>query len=446
MSFIKDFIWGAGSASFQVEGASGEGGKGQSIWDEACNDGRIFGTRDLSSCDCYHRIKTDVALMKKIGLKAYRFSVSWPRIMPSGEGAINKEGIRYYNSLIDELLLFDIKPIITLYHWDLPAELQRKGGWLNNKISEYFADYVKICAKEFGDRVDTFFTINEFQSFLGLGYDYGVHAPFQKLSRLELLIASHNALLSHGKAVKVIRETIKRPVKIAIAPCGVVKMPWESCDVDAARKATFGFMGENVSNNSWFMDPVYKGDYPEEYLKIFRKNGFNYPKEDMEIISQKLDFFAFNVYTADYVKDDGKGGYVNMPPKTNTTYNAMGWPTTTDCIYYGAKFFYERYNLPIVISENGFCASDVKISGEIIEDYDRISYTKACLRGLKKASDEGVDARGYFYWSLMDNLEWVEGYRRRFGLIYVDFDSKERELKRSAYWYSDVIKTNGDNL
>ena len=443
MIFSKDFIWGSGSSAFQVEGAADKDGKGRSIWDDACEEGHLTGTTDSSSCDCYNRIKQDVAIMKKIGLKAYRFSISWPRIMPDGIGKVNKAGIRYYNALIDELLANGIQPVITLYHWDLPSELHRRGGWLNPDISDWFYEYATVCAKEFGDRVKFFFTINEFQSFLGLGYDYGAHAPFQRLSRTELLIASHNALLAHGKAVMALRDNARGNVKISVAPCGVVKMPYSESDIEAARKATFGFMGKNVSNNTWFMDPIYFGSYPEDYLRAFSDTEFKYDKEDMKVINQRLDYFSFNVYTGDYVRDDGSGGYESVPHGINTVYNGMNWPTTPDCVYYGAKFFYERYKTPIIVSENGFCASDVKIKGETIDDGDRISYTKACLKGLERAAKEGADVRGYFYWSLMDNLEWTEGYRKRFGLVYIDYETKERELKRSALWYSDVIKNNG---
>lgn len=453
MGFKKDFAWGAATAAYQVEGAAFEDGKGLNIWDIFCErEGKIFGGQTGEvACDQYHRYKEDVQLMKEMGLKAYRFSVDWARILPEGTGKINEAGIDYYNRLIDELLANDIEPYLTLYHWELPYALHKKGGWLNEESVQWFREYAEVIAKNFSDRVKYYFTFNEPQCFISLGYFDGQHAPGLCYGTREYFMICHNVLKAHGASVIALRENAKQPIKIGYAPTGAFYFPESDKpeDIEVARKATFSApdsLAGCMWSVAWLSDPVMLGHYPEETLKKFKAYLPKITKEDMELIHQPIDFYGQNIYNSLKVRA-GKNGEMEIVkrydgfPKT-----ALDWPVTPECLYWLPKFFYERYKKPIYITENGMAGTDwLSLDGKV-HDNARIDFYHRYLRELKRAANDGVDIAGYFAWSLMDNFEWAKGYSERFGLIFVDYNTQKRTIKDSGYWYKEVIESNGENL
>lgn len=453
MGFKKDFVWGAATASYQVEGAAFEDGKGLNIWDVFCEqEGKIFGghTGEVA-CDQYHRYKEDVQLMKEMGLKAYRFSIDWARILPEGTGRVNQAGIDYYNNLIDELLANGIEPFITLYHWELPYELHKKGGWLNEESVQWFREYAKVVAENFSDRAKYYFTFNEPQCFISLGYFDGVHAPGLHYGPREYFMICHNVLRAHGAAVLALREHAKQPIQIGYAPTGAFYFPESDKpeDIEVARKATFAApdtLDGCMWNVAWLSDPVMLGHYPEETLKKFAKYLPNITEEDMKLIHQPLDFYGQNVYNAIKVRAGENGEMEIVQRYDGFPKTALDWPVTPECLYWLPKFFYERYQKPIYITENGMSGTDwVAVDGKV-HDGPRIDFTHRYLRELKKVATDGVDVAGYFAWSLMDNFEWAKGYSERFGMIFVDYTTQKRTIKDSGYWYKEVIASNGDNL
>lgn len=444
MIFGKDFTWGTATASYQIEGAWNEGGKGLSIWDVYSHQkGNIaFEHNGDTACDHYHRYKEDVALLRELGVRSYRFSLSWPRLIPDGIGEINHEGVTFYNGLIDELLANGIEPCITLYHWDMPYALHLKGGFLNPDMPAWFGDYAATCGRLFGDRVKRFITINEPQCVIGHGYGKAKHAPGLKLTLREVLQATHILLLSHGKAVKALRETVN-DVKIGYAPCGDVVCPVSRSegDIEAARRAYFAVPTENYQsfNVSVFSDPVLLGDYPKAYYDAFGDILPTITKEDLLLISQPIDFYCQNIYNGRYVRNEG-GKTVSVSHPVGAPMTAMEWFITPESLYWGPKFLYERYKIPIYITENGMANTDVIGLDGKIHDGARIAYMESYLENLSRAIADGVDVRGYYYWSLLDNFEWNFGYTRRFGLVYVDYDTFARTKKDSFYYYRDVIR------
>ncbi len=451
MDFGKNFIWGAATAAYQIEGGAFEDGKGLNIFDTFCQIPNKIDNNDNGNiaCDHYHRWKSDIALMKEIGLKAYRFSLSWARILPEGIGKINDKGIEFYNNIIDELLKNDIEPYITLYHWDLPLALDKLGGWRNPEIVRWFSEYAKVVAENFSDRVKYFMTINEPQVIMVNGYQQGVLAPGLNLTVPELLDAAHNLLKAHGAAVVTLRTYAKQSLSIGYAPCGQFNMPLNETpeDIEAARRSMFSFDDpyKSVGSLVWYNDPIIFGKYPENEFALCEKYMPEITDSDMTLISQPIDFLGHNVYWGHMVSSsDGMpeivsdpGGFKNPPHK---------WPVTPDCLYWGTKFLYDRYKMPIYITENGkSCLDEISQDGKV-HDTERIDYINGYLKGLKKSILEGSDVRGYFQWSLMDNFEWTYGYKDRFGLIYVDYNTQKRILKDSAYRYNEIIRTNGSDL
>ena len=450
MSFSKDFVWGAAAASYQIEGAAHEDGKGLSVWDVFCKkEGTIWGGQSGdTACDHYNRYKDDVALMKEISLGAYRLSISWPRVIPHGTGAVNQKGVEFYDKLIDELLAAGIVPYVTLFHWDYPDGLYRRGGWLNQDSSDWFAAYVKVVVEKLGDRVKHWITINEPQCFIGLALQDGIHAPGDKLTVAEVLTAGHNALLAHGKAVQAIRAHSKTECRVGLAPVGVVSVPATNRpeDVEAARQATFSVTHKNYWNNTWWTEPVFSGRYPEDGLKLFGSDAPSVADGDMKTICQPLDFFGVNIYIGLPVRAGKEGQPENVPLPVGYAMTAFRLPVTPDVLYWGPKFFWERYRLPIFITESGMSNVDwVSLDGKV-HDPQRIDFLNRHLLELQKAAGDGVDIGGYFQWSILDNFEWAEGYKERFGLVYVDYPTQKRILKDSAYWYKDVIASNGATL
>jgi beta-glucosidase len=411
------------------------------------------GTTGDVTCDHYHRYKEDVAVMKEIGLKAYRLSISWPRVIPAGSGAVNPKGLDFYNRLIDALLAADITPYVTLFHWDYPYELYCRGGWLNSQSPAWFADYTRVMIDALSDRVNHWITFNEPNCFIGLGHLHGFHAPGDQLGFGQVLRAAHHVLMSHGKAVQTIRAYAKTPAQVGFAPLGRISIPASERpeDVDAARQDMFTVLDKTFWHNTWWMDPIYSGHYPEDGLALFGADMPDIHPDDMNIICQPLDFFGFNNYRGEIVRADKDGrtqrvvlpeGYAQTAFHDRDEY----WSVTPESLYWGPKFFHERYHLPVVVTENGMANVDwVCLDGKV-HDPIRIDFLNRYLLQLKKAIDEGVEAKGYFLWSLMDNYEWAEAFRQRFGIVHVDYTTQKRTIKDSGYWYKRVIDSNGERL
>lgn len=453
MSFRDDFVWGVATSSYQIEGAAKEDGKGEHIWDVFVKEqGKILeGHTGDVACDHYHRFEEDIALMKKMGIKAYRFSIDWSRVLPNGTGKVNEEGLEFYDRLVDCLLLNEIKPYITLYHWELPYALYLKGGWLNRDCVQWFGEYAKIIVEHFSDRVTNYFTLNEPQCFVGLGFLGGGHAPGVSLPIRDTFEMAHNVLMAHGHSVRVMREHAKQDIQIGYAPTAGVSYPAsdKAEDIEAARKVFFGcpdLKDRWTWNVSWWSDPVLLGEYPEEGLRKYKDYLPKISKEDMKIISQPLDYYGQNMYNGFQVKmgEDGQPEYVNR--KQGYAKTSTNWPVTPECLYWGTKFLYDRYQMPIFITENGVaCHDTISLDGKV-HDPNRIDFLHRYLNQLKRAAIDGVDIRGYFEWSLLDNFEWSCGYTERFGLVYVDYENQNRIIKDSGYWYRDVIENNGRDI
>jgi beta-glucosidase len=364
--------------------------------------------------------------------------------MPNGAGALNEAGLDFYDRLIDALLAADITPYVTLFHWDYPYELYCRGGWLNPDSPQWFADFVRVVVDRLSDRVQHWFTINEPQCFIGLGHAVGVHAPGDKLGWSQVLRAAHHALLAHGRAVQVIRASARRPARIAFAPIGVVRQPASDtpADIAAARQAMFSITGRDLFSDTWFSDPVFFKRYPADGAALFEAEMPEIGADDFEIIGQPLDFYAVNIYSGQTVRAGPDGQPVAVPFPTGYPQTAMPWYVTPDVLYWGAKFLYERYRLPIAITENGMANTEwVALDGHV-HDSQRIDFLARYLAAFQRASVDGVELYGYFHWSILDNFEWAEGYQKRFGLVYVDYQTQKRTLKDSAHWYRQVIRAN----
>ena len=447
MGFPKDFVWGAAAASYQIEGGAYEGGKGLSVWDMMCRTpGRIWSDNTGEvACDHYHKYGEDARLMGEIGLNAYRLSISWPRVLPEGVGKVNRMGLAFYDRLIDALLENGIQPWVTLFHWDYPYALYCRGGWLNRDSADWFAEYATVIVDRLSDRVSYWMTLNEPQCFIGLGHQTSEHAPGLKLGFADILLAIHHSLLAHGKAVQAIRSRARSKPIIGAAPVGFVKIP--ACEdpetIEAARTGMFSITGKDCWNNTWFADPMILGEYPKDGMKRFKDDMPEIQTGDLETICQPLDFYGVNVYHGQTVRSSPKGGYVPTPSDDGHALTTMLWQVTPDALYWGPRFFYERYKLPIVVTENGMANCDwIHLDGKV-HDPQRIDFLSRYLQAYGRAIDEGVETKGYFLWSIMDNFEWAYGYRQRFGIIYVDYPSQKRILKESAHWYKDVIASNG---
>lgn len=449
MSFPKDFMWGAASAAHQIEGAYNEDGKGLNIWDvyAGIKGNTKYNETAKVACDHYHKVDEDIANMVTLGIPYYRFSISWTRILPDGTGRINEKGLQFYSDLVDKLLANGIEPIVTIYHWDLPYELHKKGGWLNDDISDWFLEYTRLVVDTLSDRVTYWVTINEPQCILGCGYYGGFHAPFQHAPTCDLLKMGHNILLSHGKATRYIRQHAKKKPMISFSPIGPSYTPKSNSpeDVEEARKKTFDIDGKGFAFSiSYWSDPVYLGHYPEQLYETFGDLVPAYNKEEMELISEPLDFYATNIYYSNAnrnVEGYPENWYQGRPE------TALEWPLSPEVMFWSSKFLYERYGKPILISENGMAEHDwVCLDGKVHDSY-RIDYTWRYLKEFERAwSEAGVPIMGYLHWSITDNYEWAEGYGKRFGLIYVDYPTQQRIIKDSGYWYRDVIASNGQNL
>ncbi len=449
MAFPHNFTWGVASAAFQVEGASREDGRGPSIWDTFCDTpGKVFeGHTGEIACDSYHRVDEDAELIGNLGANGYSFSISWSRLIPEGLGAHNEKGFDYYDRLIDALLARGVDPWITLYHWDLPQALYDQGGWLNPASPEWFEEYTRAVIDRYSDRVTHWFTLNEPAIFLGFGMSSGTHAPGLKLSRKEVLLATHHALLAHGRAVQTIRAHAKKPPTIGFAPVGSLHTPATESpeDIEAARKASFTVPEEGWTYNySWYCDPVMLGHYPEQGLRFFGADVPKFTDADLETMHQPLDMFGVNIYSAAVTRAGADGEPETLPNPRGYPTTMFRWTINPSSLYWGPKFLSERYKLPVVITENGLASMDWVHHDGKVNDLGRIDYLTRYLHQLRRACAEGIDVRGYFQWSIMDNFEWAEGYALRFGLVYMDYENMKRIPKESYHWLAKVIASNGE--
>ncbi len=441
MGFRKDFIWGAATASYQIEGAYKEDGKGWSVWDEFAHTPNhiLFDQTGDVACDHYHRYQEDVSLMKEIGLNGYRFSTAWTRILPEGRGKVNQKGLDFYDRLVDELLKNGIDPFVTLYHWDMPYALEQKGGFRNREIVQCFAEYADVLTRRLGDRVKNFMTLNEPQCQLNLGYKYGIHAPGNKLTEEECAECMPNMLLCHGVATDIIRKNVK-DATVGFAACGENFFPVRNDEKLVQKAYEYNFGQTTPAALGWFTDPICLGRFPEVFLKKFPRAFEKVTQEDMKCISQPVDYVGFNIYTAELLDLDEKGELKVVPTPDGTAMTAMSWPIYEDCMYWMLKFIWQRYQKPIVISENGMANTDRVFLDGKVHDPLRIDYMQRHIGAMERAVNEGVDMRAYFAWSFMDNYEWAFGYERRFGLVHVDYQTQKRTVKDSGYWYRDFIK------
>ena len=448
MGFSKDFIWGAAAAAYQLEGAYKEDGKGLNIWDVYSREGNhvVYHETGDVACDHYHRMKEDVALMKQIGLRMYRFSINWTRIFSAGIGEVNDKGLQFYSDLVDELLANGIEPMVTLHHWDYPYELYKKGGWSNADSSDWFLEYTKVVVDALSDRVQYWVTLNEPQCILGCGYYFGNHAPFLKLPARDLLVMGRNMLLAHGKATRYIRQNAKKKPLIGFSPIGPSNIPKDNSEqaIEEAKRLTFSTNGEGFAfSQSYWGDAIFFGHYPQELYDDFGDMVPELTEEEWSFVTEPLDYYGANIYYSN--ADKNVDGYPENRYQ-GIAQTQIGWVVSPEVLYWSAKFLYERYGKPIFITENGMAEHDwVCLDGKVHDSY-RIDYTHRYLKAFMQAGEEGVPLMGYLHWSVMDNYEWSLGYNPRFGLIYVDYQTQERTLKDSAYWYRDVIESNGENL
>ena len=432
MGFSQDFLWGAASAAAQIEGAWNEDGKCPSIWDVA-GDHIQDGQDCHMACDHYHRYKEDVALMKELGLKSYRFSVSWCRIMPE-KGVVNPKGIEFYQNLISELKAAGIEPLVTLYHWDLPLWVHEEGGWPSPKIIDYYLEYVKVVVEALSDQVRYWMTFNEPSVFIMLSYALGSFAPFVS-DVAACQEALRHMLLAHGKAVALIRQLAKTPPMIGLAMAATTYIP-DSEDAaglkDAAEKSFLSQVGEG--SNALYMDPIALG-------KASPMLAQKLSAQDLQIISEPMDFVGVNVYQPSNPLLNKEGYNTEKLPRT-----MMDWVIDGRCLYWTIRQYWERYHLPVMVTENGMANPDEVGADGCVHDEIRKTFLRDFLGSMKRAADEGIPVLGYQHWSIMDNFEWCSGYGPRFGLIHVDYGTQKRTIKDSARYYAEIIQTNGETL
>ena len=431
--FQEGFAWGAATASYQIEGAWNEDGKGESIWDRFSHTpGKVVNgdTGDVA-CDHYHRWQEDIELMCRIGLKVYRFSTAWTRVLPTGRGPVNGRGLDFYDRLVDGLLAKNIEPFLTLYHWDLPQALQEEGGWVNRNISFAFADYAALMVKRLGDRVKYWTTFNEPGVVAFEGYMDGEHAPGFRDPK-QAYQAVHNLMVAHGLASQAIR---------AIAPhvrVGIVLNLWGQEPASDALGDVAAAESAWQARETLFLSPIFAGYYP---LSAYERVGEDMPEirdGDMALIAQKLDYVGINYYSRTLWSAQGPVKRVH-----GSEYTEMGWEVHAPALYRILKRIHQDYHLPpLYITENGAAFADQVNGDGKVHDPRRLEYLKSHLLQIWQAVQEGVDVRGYFAWSLLDNFEWARGYSKRFGIVHVDYDTQKRTLKDSGEWYSRVIASN----
>ncbi len=434
LTFPEHFVWGAATAAYQIEGAWNEDGRGESIWDRFSHTpGKIENgdTGDVA-CDHYHRWREDIHVMQQLGLKAYRFSIAWPRIYPLGRGAFNRAGVDFYSRLIDGLLAANIQPFITLYHWDLPQALHDRGGWLNRDTAYAFAEYAETMVRLLGDRVQFWATFNEPWCTSFLSYQLGIHAPGHQ-SEKEALQVAHHTLVAHGLAAQGMRAS-NAGLKV-----GNVLNLWSIETLDETPAGRTLVEREWQRHLGWFLDPLLHAEYP---LLAWQERESNAPEMqpgDLKLAAQPLDFLGINNYDRTLLGRDGR----RVRPVPGSEHTALGWEVHAPALRRLLNQLRQRYPLPpIYITENGAAFADViEVDGRV-HDPRRLNYLREYLTQVSLAIQDGVDVRGYFVWSLLDNFEWTFGYDKRFGLTYVDYATQQRIIKDSGRWYAQTIAQN----
>jgi beta-glucosidase len=448
ISFPSNFFWGAATASYQIEGAWNEDGKGESIWDRFSHTpGKIANgdTGDVA-CDHYHRWQEDIRLMQAIGLNAYRFSLAWPRILPDGRGKINQAGLDFYSRLVDGLLAAGITPFVTLYHWDLPQALQDEGGWAARSTARAFADYTDVATRRLGDRVKHWITLNEPSVSAIVGHLFGEQAPGFRDPAMTLVV-SHHLLLSHGWALPVIRQNSPgAQVGLSLNVNWTVPASPSAADYDAFRQSNGMWV-------RWYFDPLYGRHYPADMVADAIKRGYlpqeglTFVKEnDLEAIAAPTDFLGLNYYTRflarsqDMPEEQNLSPTVFQAPRNDADWFDMGWEVYPEGLFRVLSWLYFHYQPPkIYITENGCSYSDSPDKDGRVHDQRRIRYLSSHIDAAQRAIQAGIPLEGYFVWSLLDNFEWGHGYSQRFGLVWVDYQNQKRILKDSALWYKQVI-------
>ncbi len=434
--FPDGFVWGTATASYQIEGAVNEDGRGESIWDRFSHTpGKVVNgdTGDVA-CDHYHRWQGDIELMVQLGVNAYRFSVAWPRVLPAGRGAGNEAGLAFYDRLVDGLLAAGITPWITLYHWDLPQVLEDEGGWPERATADAFAEYTDVVTRRLGDRVKAWITLNEPWCSAFLGYQLGQHAP-GRTDFAASLQALHTLFLAHGRAMEVIRRNVPD------AQAGItlnLQQVYPATESEADRAAARRLDGYGTR---WFLDPLYGRGYPEDMLTLYGNAAPLTQPGDFETIAAPTDFLGLNYYTRAIVEGnphDGPIGIKELPPVLPVT--GMGWEIYPDGLYELLVRVQRDYgDIPILVTENGAAYDDPAPTNGVMPDPGRRDYLREHLAAVARAAEAGVNVQGYFAWSLLDNFEWEHGYDKRFGIVYVDYETQRRIPKQSALWYRDLI-------
>lgn len=441
--FPDSFLWGAATSAYQIEGSPLADGAGPSIWHRFCHTpGRVANdeTGDVA-CDHYNRYRDDVALMTSLGLQAYRFSVAWARVLPEGRGRVNERGLDFYERLVDELLAAGIKPLLTLYHWDLPAALDERGGWMNRDVADWFAEYAAVMFAALDDRVEHWVTMNEPWVVMDGGYIHGEHAPGRR-SSYDAALVTHNLLRAHTDAVRVYRTIGANDIGIVVNLEPKYPASDDPADVEAAARA-------DAYMNLQYLDPLYLGRYPDELREMAGAAWREEFDEEVASFPEPMDFVGLNYYTRRVTRHDSNSwpDYASGVRQSGSTYTEMGWEVYPDALRDVLLRMTERYGRPpIYITENGAAFYDPPktIDGEI-DDPLRVEYLRQHIGAVHEAIERGADVRGYFAWSLFDNFEWSLGYEKRFGIVHVDFETQQRTPKRSASFYSDVIRHHGLN-
>jgi beta-glucosidase len=437
--FGSDFLWGVAIAAAQNEGAYNDYGKGLSIWDSFSRwqDRIRGGHKPYVACDFYHRYKDDLLLVKALGFSVFRFSISWPRILPEGTGKVNKEGIAFYHRVIDECLKLGLTPFVTLYHWDLPLELEKEGGWSSLFMQKWFARFATLCAEEYGGKVKNWIILNEPFGFTSLGYMLGHHAPGKKGLK-HFLPAIHNATLAQAEGGRIIRQLVpKAHIGTTFSCAEVIAHSSKEEDIEAARRV-------DILLNRLFIEPVLGTGYPREDFKFLEKlELFNKSWKYRDRMKFDFDFIGLQNYFSVVVKHSPLIPMIQATEvkakARSAPYTAMGWEINPQSFYRVLKRFWAYKGVKeIIVTENGAAFKD-KIADGSINDVQRIEYFKQYLGALLKAKQEGVNIKGYFVWTLMDNFEWAEGYNARFGLIHVDFETQLRTIKNSGFWFRDFL-------
>jgi beta-glucosidase len=439
--FPATFLWGAATSAFQVEGAVHEDGRGDSIWDRFSREPGAVANGDTAdvTADHYHRWREDVAIMAELGLNAYRFSVAWPRLFPNGRGRPNPAGVAFYDRLVDELLEHEIAPLATLYHWDLPAALDDEGGWLERSTVDAFAEYASACFDALGDRVTTWFTINEPWVVAVLGYQAGIHAPGIRDFRSGL-VAAHHLLLGHGRAVEAFRAS-GRPGRI-----GIVLSLWPTYPASDSAADQAAAVGSDGYTNRWFLDPVLRGRYPDDTRALFESiaGPLDFVRDgDLDIVAARSDLLGVNYYTRRDVHASTRSHlpWAVAPASPAVPHDDRGWELVPDALYDLLVRLRDDYgDVPLIITENGGVFDDTPAPDGAVRDVGRADLLRGHLDAARRAIGIGVRLEGYCHWSLLDNFEWAEGYRWRFGLVWVDFPTGARTIKDSARTYARIIR------